>query len=479
MNYFTSVCLLLLCMNFLTQKTFAYIYEECSWINHNYTERLFENGEIFQNKIEAEINNFCDEICLENQIRADFLSYSWWEHNSHKFNTVIHNNKNTIHPLCFYISMIRSAYWKEDKFYYCYSSQDSKSLDYMSFSCQETLDSCKLSNNPLEVNTTENRRRHCLNENYIQLTARSFNTMTDCFGFSKAEKKQLFALFNHESSFLVNARSKYEAKCYGQLIKSKFQDINKYIYFRETNKWENYSQIYKDVVNKCPTLVHKIIPKDILEDKTPNLLKLQEFNNKANFTCGVTHDIHSCLFYSLYAMKINFVGFNKIYYLEENEDFTIPIPQQLKDDFQLPIQLNEVITVKGKVTSKITGKTIAGEWIVTSHEDLYNLFYENYSYDINNLKIEKINLFSYKTLKYHFTQTAHNAGISLIDNVFMHFMKHTKGKITNNKLCIKEDTNAQHIDMDCMNYRTLLLNSQSLTNYDLEKVFGMFWPPID
>ena len=91
-----------------------------------------------------------------------------------------------------------------------------------------------------------------------------------------------------------------------------------------------------------------------------------------------------------------------------------------------------------------------------------------------NLKVEKINIFTYRILKYYFTQTAHNGGNSLIDNILVSFMKDIKNKITNEKICSQASTNEQHMNTDCENYRAPLLNSQSLTYSDLEKQFKTY-----
>ena len=174
----------------------------------------------------------------------------------------------------------------------------------------------------------------------------------------------------------------------GQLTKSKFYDFNRYIYFRKSNKWKSYSQIYKDAVNKCPIIARKIIPQGMLLDHNPTMPKLKAFNDQANFSCGVTHDIHSCLFYSLYTMKINIMIFNRVYHFVQENPYlkSSSISQQLRDDFQLPIQLNEVVTIKGKATNKITGEALKGEWIATSDEEIYKLFYEDHSYRIIQLE---------------------------------------------------------------------------------------------
>ena len=142
------------------------------------------------------------------------------------------------------------------------------------------------------------------------MTYKAFHYMADCFGFSRyKDKKHLFALLNHESSFILNNRSERGARCYGQLTLETANEINKRIYLSNNVHHHWKSRIYKEALDKCPSLPENVhIPDSVRpkgsgkERKENNFRKVQR---KYTMTCRLTQHAPTCLFYTMYNIKMN------------------------------------------------------------------------------------------------------------------------------------------------------------------------------
>ena len=85
------------------------------------------------------------------------------------------------------------------------------------------------------------------------MTATAFHEMANCFELSPEDRRTVFALLSHESSFILNARSqdkKEGTRCYGAIAGSTFQTMNKYIYTRDNNIKDSY-HCHSTTVDKC------------------------------------------------------------------------------------------------------------------------------------------------------------------------------------------------------------------------------------
>ena len=90
----------------LSQKACAYLYENCTWVSKGYTEQLTESGNDFQNKIEEELNTFCNDTCQEDRMEVEFNLTFGWKNRSDELNKILYTSKRDIHPICFYTSML-------------------------------------------------------------------------------------------------------------------------------------------------------------------------------------------------------------------------------------------------------------------------------------------------------------------------------------------------------------------------------------
>ena len=69
-------------------------------------------------------------------------------------------------------------------------------------------------------------RKPCLNKEYIALTARAFHDVARCL---RVPLELAFAIFHHESRFLINSRSYTGALCYGQVTGAAAADFNSFL----------------------------------------------------------------------------------------------------------------------------------------------------------------------------------------------------------------------------------------------------------
>ena len=282
------------------------------------------------------------------------------------------------------------------------------------------------------------RMRPCLNEQYADMTAKAFNKVADCFGFSLNEKRAAFALFNHESHFILNARSPKKARCYGQMIMRAIKYVNQNIYYR--NHGFKYGDVYKNAVNNCPGLKDKVIPPGIVTETAFSNARLKEKMRRASITCGLTQDPYACLFYSMFNVKMNLKEFNDNYneipdYIGSSQD----VSGKTEDDFKLPIMLNEVVIVKGRVRNKKTGKIENIDRVFWDSSQISKEF-QNKEYNTSQLEIRKVSLFKPDTLKNVFLHYSHNGGRSYSGYSFKGFCRRCKKKNGGNKSLQKRET---------------------------------------
>ena len=305
------------------------------------------------------------------------------------------------------------------------------------------------------------KTRPCLNKSYIDMTAKAFNKTADCFGFSPKEKQQMFALFNHESKFMLNSRSSTKARCYGQMTMPLIEDINKNIYYR--NRGAFFGDIYKNAIKNCPGLKDKVTPTSIINQKKRSDKRFKKLLKPAPITCNMTHDPYTCLFYSMFNVKINQEYFDNRYsdtpnYMGRRE----PSPQMEKD-FLFPIQLNEMLVVKGTVT--IGGQDKQVEWVFWDTSEAYDTL-RRVKYNAQNLEIKKSAVFDKDTLRSAFTHYAHNGGNSVVKTHLTTFIENTKQQIASGKYCSN--------NTKCQKRRGAILSGEALSVSDLQSLFSSY-----
>ena len=373
------------------------------------------------------------------------------ETRKHKRRMERRNQQLDIPEVCFHAGMLRTSD-AVPRFYHC---EDKSKV------------------NPTKANSDY---RPCFTPNYVKMTANAFNDMADCFDFPKKERKEAFATFNHESAFNLNARSKSGARCYGQMTFPRFQDLNKYIYFskeKSRDSWRAYHEIYNEALEKCPELKNAVIPTELLDDERVGNAQLDQHNKNPPFTCAITMDPYTCFFYSMYNLKVLQAKFDFFYengpsYLGNRE-----LSPKVTRDFQLRIERNEMLTVKGTVITR-TGEKREVNWTFWSDAEIYDTLVKNgFSYDINDLEIKKVPLFNPEELKTYLVHTAHNGGDSIVSDHLVGFLKQLKRQISNGVQCNRSSACKKYRER-IFNFETNAENPSALSLEDLEKEFKRY-----
>ena len=386
------------------------------------------NIDISDSQTEADSCDYCDE--------TDPLNAGTGRVALHE----IFKRGNDIPPVCFYASALGAPKHKRNLRHFSCESHDSKP-------------------------TSQKRSPPCLDKAYADMTARAFNLVTDCFNFNLSDKKQTFALMNHESGFMLNARSPTRARCYGQMTKVAIETINKNIYYRDHGSY--FGHIYKDAVSRCPGLADKVLPPAIVDQERRSNARLKGLTKNAivhPITCGLTHDPYSCLFYSLFNIKMNMEFFEEE--LKEPPDYMgrREPSKQMQRDLQFPVALNETLTVKGWVTHKETGEKEKVEWVFWDSAEAYDTM-SKVDYNAQSLQIKKVRVFPRRTLKNAFTHYSHNGGSSIARTHLPVFVEEVKKKIASS-YCAK--------DPQCAPLRQAMLEGKSLNISDLQTLFRQY-----
>ncbi len=462
MKKIQNTLLLLLFSNTLAYSEVKIPYEQCNWTNKDYTEHIIENSKkVYYTEEETEACIDCLYPSPKEQSRFDSFMRSF----------VNADKSNQIPEICFFASSIRSTEKKGGKssrnYYYCKeptSKRPSRSMTVF--------------NPDKKRNQKKWARRTCLSKNYMDMTIQSFNYMTNCFGISDLkEKKELFTIFNHESSFILNNRSETDARCYGQLTEDAIDQMDKMIYSKEKSH-EQYTVFYKQALKNCPDLKEKlIIPKMIIEETSakPSTTKLGKLQDKTDPTCRVSQHPHTCFFYSIFHFvsnkvrferNVNFVA-NEIPYKEDEK--VVTNRDALIKDFKLPITLTKILRVKGVFTKK-NGKRVKADWIFQDDHALYKSI-KNLTYDPQQIKVQKIDLYRDRDMdkiNTFTTHTAHNGGASVIVKHFEEFIRKQKEQISVASFCDRLKSSKLKI----CKHRKQIMNYQPLSFKDFSTPFS-------
>ncbi len=474
--------------------SFLGLYETCNWKNKDFTNRIIreayqycpldEKDDFSQcAKHKPSKIPFCQNISCKPNILAELKDIK-------KVVFTEYTLSNQIPKECFFASQALGVnLWPAEKYtyYYCHSSQSNHTLPKMEFhSCKSEGENCKLKTqkNPQVTGVRLANRSPCLNHQYIHLISRAFNQITDCFGFtSKKEKERLFALFHHESRFLLNKVEEYDEdgkirestnRCFGQMKNDFIKDLNRYIHFgdrdREKDKdknknkprvsrWYKYGDIYKEAKRTCPFLEQTLTPRPVyLTDTTlhpDNTFEKAHLDKKQAMICKTSQDPYSCLFYSVYNAKVNLTDmFDN---LRKTDKTTIhpSWSDRLKQKFPQSIKYNEMFLITD-ATRNQRGKQIRRFLRDSS----------NPSITPENSQIKRVPLFKNEDeLIWAFVLYAHNGGVRIILDRFFKFMEKLKKDITNPD-CKK--------DVVCNRYRASVLKGRGLSTSALHKEFAKY-----
>ena len=515
-------------------------YKTCNWKNKTYTDRLLAENFGYELRFtEGHSNSEAGALCIDCGVGVPYPYTSPTDADAVEIEALrsivlssspeAFESNTGIPDICFYANMLRSnTKGSNQQFYHCKNSSGpprkfSSPRAFMSFSsCPgggegekeviPTKNQCILDDKKTDPVRNLFAHGFCLNKEYVGMTAKAFNAMAKCFDFNKEETSAVFSALSHESNFMLNAKSENEARCYGQITGDLFADINKYIYARNNPeysevtkgnpqpKWLRYGKIYKDAVERCGNLSEKVFPQDVLKFRQPcqnnkkkrcikSQAKLRDLSRKGNkYTCALTHDPYTCLFYSMYFMKMNHSNFDVTLPREPSEARNIPY--EFKELFQNQNK-HEVTIIQGKMKNKSSQKSkyYTGDdtLVMWDFSETAETFYHKecdtrqckktacgadsyegdvctedccnkYSYELGEgkdyLQIKQVPLFPEAVLRRFFTQTAHNGGTGIITNELKAFLQNMKLRISNRARCFQ--------DRKCKTYRETLAQGESL-----------------
>lgn len=303
----------------------------------------------------------------------------------------------------------------------------------------------------------------CLNEEYVMMTHRAFHTMANCFDFTREEKKYLFKLFNHESHFILNNKSDTGARCYGQITQITAEEIGKKIYLSSNTNTSWKSEIYKDAVSKCPELPANVHIPDAIRPEGAGPRTDTSFDRyksvSRQLNCQLSQHAPTCFFYAMYNVKMNMQTLEKTLSSTSRiiEDI-IPqnqergdIVSKLKEDFSLPIQMDEMLIVEGTFT-EANGNTKNYSWVMRDGRELYYALYDRNhrakrSYNTNDLKIRKVKIYDINQEdKWNLIYQAYNGGSSVITDEMQAFIEHQKAQTAKGSFCNRTDNSGNRVN---------------------------------
>ena len=456
-------------------------YEECDWTNREFTEEIIQNVDRYKTNTEA------GAVCLECSSDDQYEGYGGEDRkNFHTLVNPIAEEYSDIPDICFYAGMIRSTNIKGgpkgENYFFCQDVQKDGKKEtimptLMSFSncTKANSENCRLAPPPpKKPSRSIYRRRYCLSQDYVQMTAKAFNEMAECFEFTPQEKRNLFSLFKHESSFMLNSKSSTGARCYGQLTTDVYKTINRYIFYSgKVDSWLSQSSIYEKAAEKCPFLndEDKILRQPFEKKLASKTLKLDGKNGydqrltralgsvDKSFTCAATRDPYTCFFYSMYNYKLNDHAFFNAYHKIPKSN----LDAETKNFFKLPSKINEIISIQGKITKN--GRTQIVDWIIESEKELKNILSQGVQWNKQDLKVRVIPLFDFNDLKQDVVFRSYNGGMKVSTSLFPAFMERMKSNIASSG-CIN--------DKHCRKYREQLLRGQLLDADFFNRYFSAF-----
>ena len=303
--------------------------------------------------------------------------------------------------------------------------------------------------------------RVCFNKDYVDMTAQAFHTMANCFGFNYKDKKELFALYNHESGFVLNAKSGTGARCYGQLTLGAVKDNLDEIYFKKKGLYT-----YKEILKTCPE-IQKIVPKTFTKKQPISISRFNKIFGNSSITCPSTHNPYFCLFHSMFFIKrylntLDEVRSESPNYLPANKSIPKSLAKKLNLDKE-PLRPDELIIFKGKI--KFEGKTSQEEFLFWDISEMYDAM-EDVSFDPADIQVQRLPLFQNNdTVKWSILQHSYNGGSSVIINLFPVFIENLKKRVAKTEACNKPSSK------EC-EYRTQLLSGEPLSSPTFDKTFN-------
>lgn len=454
--------------------SYAQVYQQCKWSDQPLTDRAIKLNQEFLSADDisyADIQNNCSQTTYNQHSPLNTLTDLIEED---------HFLIGAIPPLCFLSSMAKRAVntppskKNANRYYHCNSIRDNNPSYSMAVRNPRTK---KISHLYL--------RNPCISEDYLSSLVKTFNKMAYCFGLSQKEVRQLFSIIHHESQFTLNAQSPTGARCAGQLVKANIVTSNVNI----IQKSPPVFQIYQNASSRCPSLIDKTIPADILcvnsnpcphkHLHTGKYASKQLKLNKYPVTCKVTSDLSQCFFYSfLYFKKIskefdnNFTFHNELNSIKK-------IPEEFLNKYGAGLNPNEVMTAKQKKGRN--NPSLKSGYFFTTAVKAYTEVQKHGSQAGNpmyGLEVQTVPIISdMEHFKWFAIQLSYNGGGSIARDQVTNFLNFFKNKMEEADCSGRQLSS--HSNKYC-GYKRQLMGGQSLnmdsvkqefTNYLRQAVF--------
>ena len=544
--YFFRVFVLLLPI--FSDATSFSLYETCSCSNQHITQRM-----------EAEVSRYCipgNKIWLDCLFKEpiDLLKNYFvpgpqcggpiWHQNELEQTKklakhvtaaqceAVHQDTYKIPKACFFASSIAGLNQfsppEKNAYYFCNHEYKMRGIEVSGCEPQNSCQSSDLLYQHLDDNRREQEVKKfcnsspCINKSYIDHTAGAFNRITDCFGFtSKKDKEKIFALFHHESRFLINkvekdicikkgadsedCKTKREnedpstARCYGQVENKVIFDMNKYLHFGHKEAQFpvgdnfDYGAIYHEALKRCPFLIQAIVPyprkfKDTVidsdgdpdTDSDNTFLKLHQEQAEA-IICRTSQDPYSCLFYAIFNLKVNMKRMsNKI---KEAIPFpsNVPWPSVIQEKISSKPLINEMLMLTGTLNTT-SGEPVTVQEYMRNNGGLKENLEKPHITSLDGLSVVKTKLFdvdqSREELVWAFAFFSHNGGLGVIKPKFAKFIADLKDNIAAPKY---ENCNKDELDENEYNncqrykrYRSSIRVGKPLTAKELIEAFSIY-----
>ena len=256
----------------------------------------------------------------------------------------------------------------------------------------------------------------CINEDYVKMIQKAFTKISFCFDYDLKKQKKILQMINQESGSILNVHSPTGAKCLGQITEGFVEDINKIIESTQSDPLP-YSEIYDEVVERCPDLENKV------------------FKNLNKMLCKSIRDPYKCLFYTFFGFELSLRKIrNKLNSRTNriNEDLLSESEIGILS-YYLPIKQNEMMNI---ILLSSTGE----KKFLTFWDDLevYETFKDYDDEQSFIFFIEKVPLFKkQENIEFMFAFWEYNGGLTISEKNMIPMIESLKQNISTN--CDNQD----------------------------------------
>ena len=459
LNYFIIFSFLM-----FSHSSYAYVYQQCKWSDKSLTDRaLMWNQEFLSadNISYADIKNNCNQTSYNQHsslgVLTDIIEES-------------HFLTGVIPPLCFLSSTAKRAAntppskKNASQYYHCNSIRDSDPSEGMRVQHPRTK---KISYLYL--------RNPCISEEYLSSLVKTFNKMAYCFDLSPQEIRQLFTIIHHESQFTLNARSPTGARCAGQLTKGNIATSNVNI----LQDSPPVSNIYQNASSRCPSLIDKTIPSDLLcvkSEPCPHKhLQQGDYESKMfrlhkyDVTCQVTSDLPQCFFYAFLYFKQMLKEFDNSFTPHNELDYK-QVPEEFINKYGAGLNPNEIIAAKQRRGRR--RPSLQSGYFFTNAVSAYTEFQKHNSLSGNpmyELNVQTVPIISnMEHFKWFTLQLSYNGGDSIARVQVKSFLNFLKSQMDQANCSGRQLSSS---DSKYCGYKKQLMSGQSLNMDSVKQEF--------